>query len=298
MGWNELYRAGRARHGVTSVRMAQRAGIPRATYLGRVQRDGWQRRHPKVWLLPGTVRSGEVDLAAAREEIGPPALGARLTVLSLSGLVRPPRRPELLIPHRRAFRGYDDIALVRTTFTEIANAETRGDRVTVALAIVQAAAVLAQERLLGVMIDARQQRLASVEQVAALTSAMTGIPGRRALLQVIRQLGADGSDSMLESMFRAEARRRGLEPSAEPTLVATGTGPVRLDVTFSGGIAVECQGYAFHATRTDLDRDARRTNAIALLDQWLVLDLTWDRWMHDRDAFFLDLAAAHRQRAA
>jgi len=41
-----------------------------------------------------------------------------------------------------------------------------------------------------------------------------------------------------------------------------------------------------------LNRDARRENALALLDAWLVLKLTWDRFHNDWEGFLVELCTA------
>lgn len=68
---------------------------------------------------------------------------------------------------------------------------------------------------------------------------------------------------------------------------------VHFDIAFPAErVAIECVGFAAHSTRDQLDRDARRENAIARTGGWLVLKLTWDRFLHDWDGFLAELRHA------
>ena len=49
-------------------------------------------------------------------------------------------------------------------------------------------------------------------------------------------------------------------------------------------IGIEVDGFAYHASRRDLDRDHRRANALALAG-WIILRVGWDRLERDPAAF-------------
>jgi hypothetical protein len=117
---------------------------------------------------------------------------------------------------------------------------------------------------------------------------------------VLKELDADGSDSVFEFRVRQRLHDEGFIPSSEPVpVVLASGGTVHLDVAFvRERVAIECQGFLAHSSRRQLNRDARRENAIALANQWLILKLTWDRFMHDWPAFVAELRAALDARGA
>jgi hypothetical protein len=87
-------------------------------------------------------------------------------------------------------------------------------------------------------------------------------------------------------------------PSAEPVAIRLTSGrTVHLDIGFvAERVAIECQGFLAHSNRWQLTRDAQRENAIALSGEWLILKLTWDRFIHEWPAFLSELRTALRAR--
>jgi very-short-patch-repair endonuclease len=150
------------------------------------------------------------------------------------------------------------------------------------------------DRLLALAIDARQRRLLVHDDVASRLDTMPHVPGRGRLLRVLRRLASDGSESIFETRVREKLLDAGLYPSAMPLAVPTIDGrTVHFDIAFPAQrVAIECVGLAAHSTRRQLDRDARRENAIARTGGWVVLKLTWDRFLHDWDGFLAELRHA------
>ncbi|HEX6256663.1 MAG TPA: hypothetical protein VFZ70_12735 [Euzebyales bacterium] len=150
------------------------------------------------------------------------------------------------------------------------------------------------DALLSLALDARQCRLIDFADVADRLTSMPRVAGRKRIERVLRHVQLDGSDSMFESLVRQRLAEAGLVPSAAPMPVHLPNGrTVHVDIAFpTERVAVECIGFVAHGSRRQLDRDARRENAIALGGDWLVLKLTWDRFQHDWDGFLRELMQA------
>lgn len=214
---------------------------------------------------------------------------------------RPPARPDLLLPHSRRVRTRG--LTVRRSRHVRADDRTIVDGIVVltpAFLIISLGAHVEPDTLLSVAVDARQRRLLEIDVALARLAEMPRVPGRATVERVLRRLLTDGSDSMLESEVRGRLLAEGLRPSREPVPVALPTGrTVHLDVAFPAArVAIECQGFLAHSSRRQLDRDARRANALALHGEWTVLQLAWDRYTGDWQGFLHELRTALRARGA
>ncbi|HSJ43086.1 MAG TPA: hypothetical protein VK923_00190 [Euzebyales bacterium] len=68
---------------------------------------------------------------------------------------------------------------------------------------------------------------------------------------------------------------------------------MHLDIAFPDArVAIECQGHVAHHAPTQLDRDARRDNVIALARDRLVLKPMWDWFTNDWAGFLTELQTA------
>lgn len=150
------------------------------------------------------------------------------------------------------------------------------------------------ETLLGIALTARQRRLLDLTELAGRLDRVGRMPGRRKVERVLAALVRDGSDSVFESRVRDRLRAAGLRPTDGPLPVPVADGrTVHLDIAFPDAkVAIECQGHVAHHTPKQLGRDARRDNVIALARDWLVLKLTWDRFINDWDGFLTELHMA------
>lgn len=160
--------------------------------------------------------------------------------------------------------------------------------------IIRLARTESADRLTALALDARQRGLFQMSRFAQRMTAVGPVPGRARLVHVVGVLTADDSDSIFEREVRARLLADGFRPSFGPTPVALPSGSVlHLDITFpEERVAVECQGFLAHHDRRQLDRDARRDNALAIAGNWLVLKLTWDRFRHDWEGFAAELRSA------
>jgi len=296
MSWIRLYDHAHRHGGIVDVRWGPQVGLTAETVLARARRERWRNPYEHVFLLPGAPWDHRTDLVAAQTACRADAAARGPSAAWIYGLARrPPARPHLLLPHHQRVRidvGFvrrsrhlgpgdvhdiDGIIVLTPTFWLISQAPDSTD-----------------DHLLALAIDARQRRLLVHDQVIARLDTMPRVPGRARLLRVLRRLASDGSDSIFEARVRERLHAAGLFPSVAPLAIPTIDGrTVHLDIAFPAErVAIECVGFVAHSTRHQLDRDARRENAIARTGGWLVLKLSWDRFLHDWDGFLTELRHA------
>ena len=296
MGWSDLYERAHDNHGAFALRHAPAVGVTSRAVDARASRERWPRPHPAVVLIPGARWNHLAALAAAQLHLGDRAAAGGMSAAWLYGLVaKAPVRPHLLLPHQAhpATRG----VVIRRSRHVAAEDRTRVNKlstVTVAFLMTSLAAQMTTDGLRAIAIDARQRRLLDIGEVAERIEGMPRIPGRRRLVQVLKELEVDGSDSVFERRVRQRLYDEGFMPSADPIPVQSRSGrSLHLDIGFAAErVAIECQGFLAHSSRDQLNRDSQRENALALSGEWLILKLTWDRFMRAWPAFVKDLRAA------
>lgn len=103
-----------------------------------------------------------------------------------------------------------------------------------------------------------------------------GIP---MLLDVLerRELTRGGESWLEREYLRLIAEARLPRPTTQVVLAHAGDRVVRVDCHFrAAGVVVELLGYRFHRTRTQMNRDAERHNALLAAGQ-LVYQFTYDQ---------------------
>lgn len=108
-----------------------------------------------------------------------------------------------------------------------------------------------------------------------------------------------GGDSWLEREFLRLLNRRGIpRPDTQVVLARAGDRIVRVDCHFPGtDLVVELMGYRFHRTRSQMNRDAERHNALLATGQ-RVLQFTYDQVTTTPDAVVDQTRRALIRRAA
>lgn len=296
MGWAEMHEKASRSCGAFAVRNGPEVGLTARAITARANRERWRQPHPGVVVLPGSTWDHRVAIAAAQEYLGERAAAGGMSAAWLYKLVpQPPPVPHLVVPHS-VHLTTPGVAIRRSRHL------TSGDRrrvhglsvLSVTFLLTSLAAHMTTDRLRVLALDARQRDLLDIVDVAVRLEEMPRIPGRRRLVQVLKELEADGSDSVFEFHVRQRLHDEGFVPSSEPVSVVLPSGrTAHPDVAFvRERVAIECQGLLAHSSRRQLNRDARRDNAVALADEWLILKLTWDRFTHDWPAFVAELRAA------
>lgn len=302
MGWPEVWDLAARQHGVVEVGQVRGCGVSPTTFRQRARREGWTTPYRSVVVLPGASATFEARVSAALLAVGGRVLAARRTAAYLHGIVdQPPATIEVIVPEtRRAPRGVD-FRTIRSRTLRRSDA-TRCRRLavtTVARTILDLAAVSSVPELRGVIIDAIQRRKVRLDDLVAIVHRTRRPPGRGKLQRVLAELDPERCDSVFEQVARRRFRRLGLRPDPEPAEVEAGGRTVHIDIPWRRyRVGVECDGFGYHHTRRDLDRDNRRHNRLTVHTDWLILHLTWDRFDTDWPAFFGEVLTALRSRGA
>lgn len=143
--------------------------------------------------------------------------------------------------------------------------------------------------------QAVRERRVEVSDVEREVLAVSRLPGRAALRELLDQVGA-GSHSHLEVLGLRVLRPAGLPEPLRQHPIALPGGLVRVDLAWPEVLlAVEFDGAAFHAGRDDWQRDLRRDAALAALG-WVVLRFSYADVVERPDRCVALLAATYRQR--
>ena len=281
------------RHGIVTAPMAADAGVSERALRRRAVEENWPRLHHGVWALPGSPDTPLRDCAAALAAAGPQALVARRSAAWLWEL-RPnaPVRPEVLVanddgPVRRAGL----VALRTRTLTPEDAVLREGMAVTTpARTLADMARVSSQERLLEMVVTARQSGLVQLPELAAQVGGMSGSPGIQRLRRAVELLDGERVDSLLERELRRGLGAAGFpKPDPEPLWLGTGPGRVQIDIAWPDRrVGIEVDGFAHHHTAEDLARDHRKNNVLAAAG-WVVLRIGYLRWQRERAAFLNEL---------
>ncbi len=289
MGWERVVAASMAAGGPVHVRtVAALAGMQPRSVVRRSERDGWWRPFPSVIALPGTPTDGGAWARAAvlhaTGQRGDPATDlaalTRSSALAMLGIQRSfPTRVEVAVPAARMVRPRDRLVVVRSrllTPQDVASPD--GVPVLVGLALLRdLAAVRDRDGLRRAAIDLAQIGLVDLQALPALLAAHPNFPGRPTLRRIAADLlGAGRTDSPFELEIRERLAGEGIELD-RGQVPLPGPRPIHLDLGILAiRFGIELHGFGYHARRRDLDRDAARANAIAMLDDdWRVLHATW-----------------------
>jgi hypothetical protein len=286
--WQALHEHGRQRHGVVSLACARAVGLTPSTLASRATREGWERLGPGAWLLPGAERTTLARTSAAVLTV-PGSVVTGWSAAALHGLVRtPPTRIETIRPtgvadvDRAKVQGRRTRRLPPEEVTEVDGIPV----VTVPRLLRELSRSISPTALRDLAIDGRRQDPGLFDDLSALLRRHPRFPGRPALRSVLEDLADDGSDSGFEHRLVERLVARSLRPDAQQIPVGTPTGRRYLDVGWLGPrVAIECLGFAFHSDAEQLRRDVHRQNAIAAVDRWQVLQLTWEMFHREWDAF-------------
>lgn len=303
--WKELARIARRQAGVVTTRQALACGISARAFYRRVHEEGWTKLAAGVYLMPGHAVTDHARLHAAilaateachgtDDSVTPTAAVTGMTAAWLLGYAdRPKGRFEVVIPHGQVTPTVVGVRFIRSRTLRPGDVgEVQGlPCATLARAVIDLAPTATAPMLRGLLIDARQRR-ASLDPVILRVAESTSFKGRGRLRRVLVEIAGDRVDSVFAALVSDWLRSQGIDCVAEYP-IDTPTGTVHADLALVDlKIAIECDGFGAHSTRTSLNVDARRSNGLSLRSDWIVLRVTWDRWEHDRDGFFAEVRAA------
>lgn len=275
-------------HSAVYHRAANQFGlITRAQALGKGMTAGqiarastsgaWVTVHPGVYRVAGSPVSPESELLAACLA-GGGALASHQSAAWLWRLMsRPPARPTVSVDRSARYRR-PGIVIHRMRDLDLRLCSTwRGIRCTNPLrTLVDLAGVTSRRDLDDAVDRALATRIVTVEGIAAEIDRLSiqGRPGVDVLRQALssRGYGEAPSPSVLESRTLRLLTGGGIRPVGVE--VSVDDGRYRLDVVLSPGLAMEVDGYAYHASPQAMRRDLRRRRDLGRLG-WTVLPFTW-----------------------
>lgn len=288
---DRISRLARRQHGVVTRAQLLEAGLS-STGVHRRSKAGRLKR-----LHRGVFRVGPLDAPYAREKAAELACGADAVVSHVSAgvlwelITRPPR----LAPVDVTTAGLDDRSRPRI---RIHRAELRPDERSVRRGIavttpprtlVDMASVLRPRDLEQAV--ARAERDALID-AGSLRAMVDRSPHRRG----IRRLRAVLQEQEEPAFTRSEAEERFLalvrEARLPPPRVNTKVGGHEVDFYWpTHRLAVEVDGYGFHASRSSFERDRRRGAHLAALGVQ-VIHTTWRQIVHEGLATAVQLSQA------
>lgn len=289
------------------------SGLKVSTIRARARREGWWHPYRDIIAPPGTPQNPTTwALAALARVRGPdwekplPAALTRWSAAALYGLKQSwPTRVQIAVPKNREPRSGPRLEIVRCRSFDPEAVAIRDKCVVVDVPTLvrHLAAVATVEALMEVIIDAVQQRLTTLDHLAAMFDDYRGFRGRRTLGEALARLGAAGrTDSKPELLARQRLMAAGVPLDHGQIEVPCLDGiPIHLDI----GIAkiffgIDVHSMLGHATRQQMLVDIRRGNQLVRVhDDWRVLRASWEDLHDGWDAFLelvLEVVAAQSQR--
>lgn len=285
VSWPHLLLETRRLHGAASPAVAARCGVPLRTWHRRTAAERWRRPFPISAVHPTFPPGARTMTSAAylwRSARGEAAVGLE-SALFLHGLGPPPNRIGMVVPRsRRGGASSGVLALARDLHEDEVTVREGLPTTTVARTLVDLAARWEVRRLVYAALAAKQAGQLQLGAIEAQLRRRPRVPGRAKLRQVAAALEGDGSDSGFEHEVVAAFAALGYAPTHQQLAVRVRGAVVRLDAAWRPAlVGLECHGRIAHASREQFERDARRHNDIAELEQqWVIYRVTWWMWLN------------------
>jgi len=278
---SDLHRLAAEQFGTLSRAQALESGVSAAGITRRLQRDSWERIMPGVYGVVGAPESDRKAVMAAALWGGDGSVVSHGTAGKLWGIagartgkvelwVPSPRDPKHPLVH--VHRGTRIDRTDRTTVGPI-------PITTPIRTLIDLAARMEDDRLLGAMESVFQKDLGTPERLSARLDALggSGRPGTARLEQLLARRG-DGRalESVLEGKVWSLLQRSDLPLAARQHWVTTTGGRYRLDFAWPDRkLALECDGWEHHGDRIAFGKDRDRLSEL-VASGWRVLIVTWD----------------------
>lgn len=287
------------RGAVTTVAAARRAGV--SEYLLREMTTAGMLRRPHrgVLVLAGADAGHATALRAALAALvpGDQAAASHRSAAWLHKMIsRPPASPQLTAwgTTHHVLGGVE----VHRSSRKAPSLSIDGVRCTSAVrTLVDLAACCTTAELTGALDHALSCGLVSLDRLQGIQGERHR-PGARILGDTLRALGylGDPTPSDLEIRMARLLRRAGL-PRPRTQVLAGPGGTFRIDFAYpSLLLAIECYGYAWHHSPTQMEHDHRRQRRLTL-DGWTVLVYTWRDVVGDAGRVVTEIAAARSRLA-
>lgn len=273
--------------------------VDRKTVTRWVGSGRLRRLQPGVYALPAAADHRRIRIDAAARSTG--GVVSHRTALQLWELVPPSDGPvHLTVESSRSGRGSAGVSLHRSQELYDSVRRAAGLPVTsVERSIVDAwgrPAGLSRAEVRGAAIDAVRQRLCSPDQLAAEVARRPCLPGRAALVELVRLLG-EGCQSELEIWGCLHVLRGpGMPTFTQQKRVEVAGERFVLDAACEEVmLAVEMDGAAWHGSRAQRERDIRRDALLATIG-WQTMRFGHRRMTGQPDACRRDIRATYLAR--
>lgn len=285
-------------HWLVSLADVEAAGGSRRQIAERLRMGRWERAEVGVYRLIGAPDGWERRLLAPILSFGAGAVASHFAAAALHGIDGFGKgTPELSIPRGGKLRRPSARVHTSTDLERCDPVERNGIPTTdLPRTLLDIGRRLSDKRLHQAIEDARRNGLVTWATMAGTLArhARRGRPGVRRLRRVILA-NADRreiTDSTFELLALSLLAEEGMpEPVLHHRVMAGGRFVAEVDLAYPElKIAIELDG-AVHLDPAVRERDLAKQNAL-LLEGWIVLRFTWDRFRRRPDLFIAEITAA------
>ncbi|HET7664962.1 MAG TPA: DUF559 domain-containing protein [Mycobacterium sp.] len=255
--------------GVITLAQARSCGLSEHAVMLRQRSGHWRRCGPGVYFVDDRPFTDGARIRAAVWSYGARATASGLAAAWWHGLTKyAPQSVEVTVPRNSNGRCRPGTRLRRRDLAPTDVVERNGMRVTaLPLTVVEAAARRGGgTRLMDTALQ-RHVELPQLWRAHLRNKGRHGSPAARRLLLA----ASDGARSDAERLLVKLLRENGITGWKTNYPV----GGYKVDVGFPAQkVAIEADGWAFHSSQEDFQKDRERQNKLALLG-WQVLRFTW-----------------------
>lgn len=276
--------------GVITLAQAKLCGLSEHAVKRRLRSGHWRRCGPGVYFVEDRPFTHSARVRAAVWSYGDRALASGLAAAWWHGVTRfAPDVVEVTVPRDSNGRCRSGSRLRRRDLDPRDVVERKGLRVTtMPLTVVEAAARRGGGAKLMDSALQRHVELPQLWRAHLRNKGRHGSPATRRLLIA----AADGARSEAERLLVKLLRDNGIT-GWKANYPAAG---YKIDVAFPAQkIAIETDGWAFHSSQEDFQKDRERQNKLALLG-WQVLRFTWLDLTEYPQRVLAEIEAARRSR--
>jgi hypothetical protein len=279
----ELNRRFRTQHSLVRRSELRLLGVSAAVERAKVAKGEWQRVGHHLVRLAGSRATPEQQLMAACLEAGPTAIASHRSAAWLWRLTPGPDRPAVTVARNMPWR-IKGVEVHRPVELPERVSIIHDIRCTDPLRTLRDLACGCPPDLLDGAIDvAMARRLVSVAALEAeiRRASRHGSTGVGRLRQALARRGMSGAPhpSGLESRVLRLLRRIGIEPLAVEVKMGS-DGRYRVDTLLDPGVAMEVDGYTYHAAPELKAEDERRRGRLRLSGTF-VLVYDWTEVLRD-----------------
>ncbi|MEJ3654172.1 DUF559 domain-containing protein [Actinomycetes bacterium KLBMP 9759] len=255
--------------GLVTAEQAARAGVSGRALRARVQRAGWRRLAPRVFLAPGHPITDAVRVRAAGLWVGEKGAVSGAAAGFWHGMCRrAPATVDVTVPRDVGLRGCIGIRVRRRDLDAADVVLRHGILVTgVPITTLEVARVLPDG---SAFLDRALQRHVPFQQVYESYCRNMGAEGAARSAQLLIA-AADRADSAAERLMKEVLRRAAVTGWVH----SYSFGNWIVDFAFPASkVAVEVDGWAWHADVERFGADRRKGNALGAAG-WELLRFTW-----------------------